>query len=208
MTQASPFPDSFFDKQDAGDDALFYSFPRKVVHIDDHAIGRVRDLYTELLPPGGRYLDLMSSWRSHLPESLRPTHVTGLGMNAEEMADNPQLDTHLVQNLNQRPTLPFEDNSFDAAMCCVSVQYMQQPVKVFSEVSRVLKPGAPFVVTFSNRCFPSKAVRAWLAATDAQHMALVASYFEAAGNWASIDSRAYTPAHADPLFAVWGYRKT
>lgn len=206
MTSATPYPDHFFDKQDASDDALFYSFPRKVVHIDDHAIGRVRDLYAELLPPGGRYLDLMSSWRSHLPDSLRAAHVTGLGMNAEEMAENPQLATHIVQNLNQRPTLPFEDAGFDAAMCCVSVQYLQQPVKVFSEVSRVLKPGAPFVVTFSNRCFPSKAVRAWLTSSDAQHVALVASYFEAAEHWTGIDSRAYTPTHADPLYAVWGYR--
>ncbi len=207
MLSLPDFPDEYFQKQDNRDDSQFYSFPRKVVHIDDYAIARVRDLFHELLPPGGVYLDLMSSWRSHLPNSLFPARVVGLGMNAEEMADNPQLDTYTVQNLNQQPKLPFEDQTYDGAFCTVSAQYLQQPIAVFREVCRVLRPNAPFIVTFSNRCFPSKAVRAWLSRTDAQHIALVTTYFEKAGQWADINSRQYISSGSDPLFAVWAKRR-
>jgi len=203
----SDFPVEYFNKRDASDDAEFYKFPRKVVHIDDGAIGRVREHFTALLPPGGTYLDLMSSWRSHLPDDLKPARVVGLGMNAAEMEDNPQLDQYLVQNLNQNQTLSFDDATFDAAFCTVSVQYLQHPVAVFAEVGRVLKPGAPFIVTFSNRCFPTKAVAVWLGSADAQHMALVTKYFEDAGNWAGIKADAFTPQRGDPLYAVWAFRK-
>lgn len=203
------FPSEFFRRQDESDDAIFYIPPRKVVHIDEAAIAAVRDLLGQVLPPGGVYLDLMSSWRSHLPEGLKPKRVVGLGMNAEEMADNPQLDKYLVHNLNHDPQLPFEDTIFDGAFCTVSVQYLIDPVMVFAEVNRVLKPGGPFVVSFSNRCFPNKAVAGWLGTTDQQHLALVTHYFEQSGGWYGLQAFQHEPprpgAH-DPLYAVWGMK--
>jgi SAM-dependent methyltransferase len=177
-----PFPSEYFQRYDESDDSLFYTLPRKVVHIDDTAIHAVKILFKELLPPGGVYLDLMSSWRSHLPDDLKPKRVVGLGMNQAEMSDNPQLNQHVVHNLNVDPILPFEDEVFDAAFCTVSVQYLTHPIEVFAEVNRVLKSGAPFVVTFSNRCFPNKAIALWMATTDKQHLALVTQYFEESGN--------------------------
>src|SRR5690349_16445073 len=131
----SPFPDSYFQRPDESDDSLFYVAPRKVVHIDDGAIQALREQFAALLPQGGVYLDLMSSWRSHLPDTLKPSHVIGLGMNAEEMHDNPQLSRHVVHNLNIDPVLPFESAAFDAAFCTVSVQYLTQPIAVFREVN-------------------------------------------------------------------------
>ncbi len=125
----------------------------------------------------------MSSWRSHLPESFRAGSVVGLGLNAEEMADNPQLTSHVVHDVNADPHLPFGDEAFDGAMCAVSIQYVTHPLLIFREVHRVLRPGAPFVVSFSNRCFPTKAAAVWLATTDEQHRALVCAAFEAAGGW-------------------------
>jgi len=199
----------WFAKQDDTADDLFYQPVRKVVHIDDAAIRAVTALYRELLPAGGAILDLMSSWRSHLPPDLAYRRVAGLGMNAEELADNPQLSEFVVQNLNQRPELPYADGEFDAACCCVSVQYLQKPVAVFRAVRRVLKPGAPFVVTFSNRCFPTKAVNLWRYTDDRQHQEVVALYFAAAGNWTGITGREdRPPAHSDPLYAVWAYTTT
>ena len=199
----SPFPDSYFQRPDNSDDSLFYVAPRKVVHIDDGAINALREQFALLLPPGGVYLDLMSSWRSHLPDTLKPARVIGLGMNSEEMRDNPQLSRHVVHNLNIDPTLPFEATAFDAAFCTVSVQYLTQPVEVFREVSRVLKPGAPFDVSFSNRCFPTKAVAVWQSTTDAQHLALVTHYFEDAGGWSDITAWQKRNASSDPLYIVW-----
>jgi SAM-dependent methyltransferase len=157
-----------------------------------------------VLPAGGRLLDLMSSWRSHLPEGFRFREVVGLGLNAEEMVDNPQLTRSLVHDLNRDPRLPFGNDEFDAAMCAVSVQYLTDPLQVFREVHRVLRPGAPFVVSFSNRCFPTKAIAVWLGTTDRQHVALVRAYFEAGGGWTDVTEEDRSPGDdADPLYAVW-----
>lgn len=194
-------PDEYFERHDDSPDEQFYIYPRKVVHIDEGAIAALWNVYAQWLPPGGAYLDLMSSWRSHLPDTLKPERVTGLGMNAEEMADNPQLDDYAVQNLNRNPVLPYADDEFDAAMCAVSVQYLTQPVAVFREVRRVLKPGAPFVVSFSNRCFPTKAVAVWVKSSDRQHLALVTRYFELAGGWQDLAAEMVQGRH-DPLYIV------
>ncbi len=147
----------------------------------------------------------MSSYRSHLPDDVPASGVVGLGMNAVEMAQNPQLDQYVVHDLNLSPVLPFEDTVFDAAVCAVSVQYLTQPVEVFAQVYRVLKPGGVFVVAFSNRCFPTKAVQAWLAGNDAQHVALVTGYFANSAKWQGTTNVAKTGAH-DPLYVVWGYK--
>jgi SAM-dependent methyltransferase len=196
-----------YTRDDESPDDHFYVPPRKVVHIDDEAIAALGRVYGELLPHDGRLLDLMSSWRSHLPAGLRTREVIGLGMNAEEMADNPQLTSHVVHDVNRDPRLPFDDASFDGAICAVSVQYVIHPLRLFREVHRVLRPDAPFVVTFSNRCFPTKAVAVWLDTTDEQHMALVRAYFEKAGGWKDVTAEDRSPTgDANPLFAVWARR--
>jgi SAM-dependent methyltransferase len=148
----------------------------------------------------------MSSWRSHLPTDADDVarEVVGLGMSADEMADNPQLDVVVVHDLNRDPRLPFADHEFDAVVCAVSVQYLVHPVEVFADVRRVLVPGGPVVVSFSNRCFPTKAVAAWLYANDAAHRRLVRGYLEAAGFADVTDEQ--VPTSDDPLFVVWGVR--
>ena len=140
-------PPEAYARNDESPDDQFYSFPRKVVHIDEGAIAALGHLYAERLPAGGRILDLMSSWRSHLPEDLLLGDVVGLGMNAEEMAENPQLTRSIVHDVNRDPRLPFGADEFDGAVCAVSIQYMTDPLSVFREVHRVLRPGAPFVVS-------------------------------------------------------------
>jgi len=204
----NPFPADFFQRQDMSDDSFFYGAPRKVVHIDSHAIAALTAVYKELLPIGGIYLDLMSSWRSHYPPELKPSRVVGLGMNADEMSDNDQLDKYVVHNLNQNPNLPYESGLFDAVTCTVSVQYLTNPIAVFAEVHRVLKPNGQFIVSFSNRCFPNKAVAIWLSSTDEQHIALVGQFFQMSGKWAELTAQKTNPAegypaHADPLYVVW-----
>ena len=189
-----------FARIDPSDDAIFYIPERKVVHIEAGAIDALRSVYAEVLPPGGRVLDLMSSWRSHLPDGLGP--VTGLGMNEAELADNPQLDQFVIHDLNRTPVLPFADASFDGVACAVSVQYLIHPVEVSSEVRRVLVPGGPFVVSFSNRCFPTKAVAIWMAGSNEDHRALVSGYLTAAGFSAVRDDQVPTPD--DPLWVVQG----
>jgi SAM-dependent methyltransferase len=201
-------PPAAFARDDEAGDAEFYVFPRKVVHIDDGAIAALGRLYAEVLPAGGRLLDLMSSWRSHLPEGFRAGDVVGLGLNAEEMAENPHLTSHVVHDLNREPRLPFEDEEFHGAMCAVSIQYVTHPLLVFREVWRVLRPGAPFVVSFSNRCFPTKAVAVWLDSTDQRHLTLVRAYFETAGGWVDLREEDRSSGDdGDPLYAVWARKR-
>lgn len=201
-----PYPEVYFSRQDEADDREFYAVARKVVHIDDAAIATLRGtVLADTLASGGAILDLMSSWRSHLPESIPFESVIGLGLNASEMADNPQLTASVVHDLNAAPELPFADAAFDAVICTASVQYLVRPVEVFSEVRRVLKPGGVFVVSFSNRCFPDKAVWVWLFTDDEKHQALVSDYFRRAG-FVKIAARAYQHGGSDPLFVVKGHR--
>ena len=135
---------------------------------------------------------------------MRFRDVVGLGLNAEEMADNPQLTRAIVHDVNGDPRLPFGDEAFEGAMCAVSIQYLTAPLVVFREVRRVLRPGAPFIVSFSNRCFPTKAVAVWLGTTDPQHVALVRAYFEGTGGWVDVTEEDRSPGDdGDPLYAVW-----
>lgn len=194
-------PPDAFRRADESADARFYAVPRFVQHIDAGAQAAVTDLYRRHVPAGGDVLDLMSSWTSHLPPDVAYGRVAGLGMNAEELAANPRLTEWTVQSLNDRPTLPYADAAFDAALCCVSVQYLVRPAEVFAEVRRVLRPGARFIVTFSNRCFPTKAVLAWRALDDAGHLALVRQYAEA-GEFDAVEVAVHRPPGGDPLFGV------
>ena len=198
-------PPGAFGKADTGSDLLFYGTPRLVTHIDDGAVAAVTALYREVLPPGGAILDLMSSWVSHLPPEVSYGSVRATGMNAAELEANPRLTSFRVQDLNREPVLGLEDASVDACTICVSVQYLERPVAVLREVARVLRPGGPVAVTFSNRCFPTKAVAIWSALDGPGQCRLVALYMERAG-FERIEQRTLAPPgrRADPLWAVIG----
>jgi len=195
------FPDGFFSRMDEADDRQFYRSARLVTHIDDQAIAGVGRFY-EHLEISGRVLDLMSSWISHFVEA--PEHLTVLGMNADELAANPQATGAVVGDLNHSPSLPFADESFDGATCCVSVDYLTRPLEVFDEVARVLRPGSVFCTTFSNRCFPSKVIQGWAQTDDRTHVAIVSEYFRLSGPWTEPEAGlADGDGPRDPLFAVW-----
>lgn len=204
MSDIPGLPPAAFAKQDDSDDAEFYAPVRLVTHIDDGAIAALTGFYRSVLKPGSVLLDLMSSWVSHLPEDLAIAACIGHGMNAEELAANPRLTRRFIQNLNRETMLPLESGLCDAALCCVSVQYLQKPVEVFAEVRRVLKSGAPFIVSFSNRCFPTKAVAIWRSLDMPDQAALVRLYFEQAG-FSAIEARVLADGRSsDPLIAVMG----
>ena len=165
-------------KLDDTNDLDFYDYPRFVTHVDRGFIDRLTNLYREQLQPNTRILDLMSSWVSHLPEDMQFAHVKGHGMNEEELAKNPQLDDYFVQNLNQNPKLPLEDADFDAVLVTVSVQYLQYPEAILSEIYRVLKANGVVIISFSNRMFYQKAIAAWRDGTDTDRVNLVRKYFQ------------------------------
>jgi hypothetical protein len=204
-----PFRPEHFARLDESPDPQFYSFPRKVVHIDDAAIEAVKQFFADVLPPDGVILDLLSSWRSHWPEGFPKQRLVGLGLNAEEMAENPDLDEYVVHDINAEPRLPFDENTFNAVVLTVSIQYVTKPIEVFQDVNRVLKPGGLFAVIFSNRMFPTKAVAVWRALNDGQHIKLVNSYFHYAGNFVALEARDHTPPadeYTDPVYVVMAHK--
>jgi SAM-dependent methyltransferase len=200
-----PFRPEHFQRLDENPDTLFYEFPRKVVHIDDAAIAAVKQFFQETLPPDAMVLDLLSSWRSHWPEGFPKQRLVGLGLNAEEMAENPHLDDYVVHDVNADQRLPFPDDEFDAVVLTVSIQYITRPIELFQDVNRILKPGGLFAVIFSNRMFPTKAVAVWRAMDDEQHIKLINSYFHYAGNFDAPEAQDRTPLaddYTDPVYVV------
>lgn len=204
-------------KLDDTSDRLFYDYPRFVTHVDQGFIQQLTQLYRERLQPQIRVLDLMSSWVSHLPEEIEFAHVEGHGLNAEELAKNPRLDHFFVQDLNQNPQLPLADQSFDAVLNAVSVQYLQYPEAVFAEIHRILKPGGVAIVSFSNRMFYQKAIQVWRDGSEASRVQLVRGYFAtvpgftepeiisrtaALGGWLQW----WNPNAGDPFYAVIAQR--
>jgi len=214
------FSDDPFRRQDEEDDGMFYRQPRMVQHIDDTAIGVIGQIYGQHLAPGMRVLDLMSSWQSHVPAGAGLSDLTGLGMNDEELAANPQLTKRVVHDLNRDPSLPFAADHFDAAVCTVSVEYLTRPGEVFEELVRVLRPGAPLLVTFSDRWFPPKAIRIWPHLHEFERLGLVSEYFRRTGRFQELETVSvrglprpvddkYFPERifSDPVFAMIGKKE-
>ncbi|MDO8910913.1 MAG: methyltransferase domain-containing protein [Phenylobacterium sp.] len=204
MSPLSQLPPDAFAREDEGDDAAFYAQARLKTHIDEAAIAALTGFYRQVLPAGGAVLDLMSSWVSHLPPEVAYGEVIGHGMNPEELAANPRLTRWFVQDLNRDPRLDLADKSLDAAMICVGIQYLQQPVDVLAQVVRTLRPGAPLVVSYSNRCFPTKAVAVWRDLGPQGHARLIELYLEEAGFTGVEIHRLKDGRGGDPLTVVLG----
>ena len=209
-----------FDRKDEHPDERFYASPRLVQHIDDTAIEMVRNTHGRFLDKGMRVLDLMSSWQSHVPTNVQLESLVGLGLNTEELKSNRQLTEFTTQDLNLNPILPFGNNTFDAVLNTVSVEYLTDPIAIFREVARVLRPDGHFIITFSNRWFPPKAVQIWEELHDFERMGLVLEYFMRSDCFTHLQTYSirglprphddkYFPElrFSDPVFAVWGQKR-
>jgi len=192
-------------KIDDGDDSAFYDSPRFVTHADDAFVSRLTELYTATLSPGDRVFDAMSSWVSFLP-ALSFERVVGHGLNEAELAANDRLDEFFLQDFNSDQTLPLADERFDAVCCALSVQYLQYPVEIFGEFARILAPDGVAVVSFTDRMFPTKAIRAWRVASMDERARLVERYFEAGGFERTL--RVIDQPGTDPFYAVVGHVRT
>lgn len=189
------------EKIDSSNDEGFYESPRFVTHADDAFVSRLTELYRDVMAPGDRVFDAMSSWVSFLPP-VSLGHVVGHGLNESELEANEQLDEYFVQNFNTDQALPVDDGAFDVVCCALSVQYLQYPGEIFSEFARTLAPDGTAVVSFTNRMFPTKAVYAWRSRSMDERAALVEEYLSA-GGFAETDRVVDHPG-TDPFYAVVG----
>ncbi len=214
------FSDVSFARDDETPDSEFYAMPRFTNHMDVTAIEMVRHTYGRFLNDGMRVLDLMSSWQSHIPGKLKLEKFSGLGLNEEELKRNQQLSDYVVHDLNADPSLPFESNSFDAVLCTVSIEYLVHPLSVFDEIARILEPQGYFIITFSNRWFPTKAIKIWRDIHEFERMGLVLEYFIRSESFSELKTYSirglprprddkYFPdlRFSDPVYAVWGRKR-
>lgn len=201
-----PFSPRDFSRADESSDAYFYSQPRVgVFHIDAQAVRALTKFYATSLPPAADVLDLCSSWVSHLPDKYQANSVTVLGMNQDELDANVRATKRIVQDLNKHPTLPFADNSFDVVTNVVSVDYLTRPLEVFKEMGRVLRPGGKAIMSFSNRCFPTKAIDIWCRTSDTEHVFIVGCYFHYSGAFERARAHDLKPGLfglSDPMYVV------
>ncbi len=206
-----------FLRENEGNDIFFYEEPRLVTHIDETALSVIQKIYGKFLQNGMKVLDLMSGWKSHIPKNVRLESLVGLGLNKKEMENNDQLTGYTIHNLNNHPYLPFNDKEFDVVICSVSVEYLTNPIEVFSQIARILKPNGYFVLTFSNRWFPSKAVNIWKELHEFERVGLVLEYFLQSAKYTNLETysmrglprpendKYYTKlVMSDPIYAVWG----
>jgi SAM-dependent methyltransferase len=178
----SPNREELFSRLVEEDDSAFYSRERLVPHLDSLALETIEKLIgTLIVEDNPVILDLMTSWDSHIPERLHSHNITGLGLNETELKRNPVLSEYVLHDLNRNWHLPFPNNSFDIVLNTVSVDYLTRPVEVFREVGRILKPGGLFLVIFSNRMFPEKAVKIWRESGEEERIQLVEYYFQKSG---------------------------
>jgi SAM-dependent methyltransferase len=217
--QTDYFSPEAFTRDDEKPDAQFFEKPRYVQHIDTTAIEMVKNTYGRFLNDNMQVLDLMSSWQSHVPANLSLKSLVGLGLNERELKKNSRLSETVVQDLNVNSRLPFESNSFDAVICTVSVEYLVNPLVIFEEVSRVLRSDGYFIATFSNRWFPTKAIKIWTELHEFERMGMVLEYFIRSGGFKNLQTYSlrglprphddkYYPdlRYSDPIYAVWGQK--
>ncbi len=215
------FREGDFSRLDETNDSIFYARDRFVEHLDSVALSTVQNLIGDLIVEEGPViLDLMASRDSHIPDTVKPTQLVGLGLNRNELLANKELSDRIVHDLNRNPRLPFPDSTFDSILNTVSVDYLTKPIEVFAEGCRVLKPGGLYVVIFSNRFFPEKVVKIWREASEEERIILVQKFFEIAGGFDDpevfvskgrprprTDNYAHLPIASDPIYAVYAQKK-
>ncbi len=197
FTQASAEPDkSFWARQDL--DSL----------MDMGARTAITALYRTALPVGGRSLDLMCGAMSHLPEDATFQEFIGIDVNKAALQANPALTSFKEQDLNQDTSLPFDDASFDGALLCDGMAYLTKPQQVLEEIRRILRPGAPLIISFSDRFVPAKAVAIWQALEPEDRVRLTSALMQRAG-FVELDTGEVVPpedltAWQDTVHAVIG----
>lgn len=213
--QGMPFLRKFED-----DDAIFYDSVETKTPVDQVAIEQLSQCYAKHLKNNMKILDLMSGPNSYLPENTAPLDVTGLGLKECDLQANSALHQYVIHDLNSTPILPFEDQQFDAVICSFSVEYMVQPVAVFKQVARILKPGGVFVIAFSDRYYDKKVIALWDDVHTFERVGIVLEYFRLSGEYEDLfadsiqglirhndDPFVSKTAYSCPMFMISGKRK-
>ena len=160
-------------KLDETDDAIFYSEPRFVYHLDSNFRKCLKNVYKKEIFKDSVVLDLMSSWDSYLPKETKYKKIIGHGLNKQELTRNKALEEYWVQNFNLDQKIPLEDQSIDACLMVAAWQYLQYPELLAREISRILSSEGKFLISFSNRAFWHKSPNIWVNSNEEERIIYV-----------------------------------
>ena len=107
----------------------------------------------QVIDPGDRVVDLMCGRYSYCYSDV------GVDISEGMLRSNIDTDCKIVVDLNTAG-MPFSNKVFDAAVMVSGIGYLGNPEHVFAEVSRVLKPGGKFVVTYTGQSV-ARIVESW-----------------------------------------------
>jgi SAM-dependent methyltransferase len=132
---------------------------RLLPEVEYHQNKYARKLDTSLRR-GHRWLDLGAGARLHggwggcSQEELaeRASLVVGCDVAAPGLRQNPHLT---AATLADGGRLPFADSTFDLVTANMVLEHLSEPVVVFQEIGRVLRPGGHFVFVTPNRGHPA-----------------------------------------------------
>lgn len=188
------YPPQVFARDDEGSDAEFWAAPRFVHYVDvaaRHSLklhyGETLQEYADAEDDGIAVLDVMASWASHYPD-MHYALAAGVGLQLEELQRNGLLDEHHVVDVNAAPKLNLPTAAFHLVTLAFSMDLVTQPLGLFSEMLRVLKPGGTCIVAFSNKVIPAKSTALWKASSSAEQAVVVADCF----HWAQGDGCSFS----------------
>lgn len=115
------------------------SWLRTRIEVNWYESLRLMDQAKAQTPAGARVLDA-GSGEGRYKEYFNHTRYVGLDLAVGDVAwDYSELDA--VGDLRE---IPFAGNLFDAAVCIQTLEHVNDPFQVISEIARVLKPGGRF----------------------------------------------------------------
>ena len=168
-------------KPDETNDNEFYSNPKFVYHLDSNFRRNLSELYAKEIQNDSFVLDLMSSWDSYLPKTIKYKKVIGHGLNKEELKRNKAFDDYWIQNFNINQKIPLENEIVDYCLMVAAWQYLQYPEKIAEEIARILNKNGKVMIAFSNRAFWHKAPNIWTYSSENERIEYVRNILVANG---------------------------
>lgn len=106
----------------------------------------------ELIPKKGKILDLGCGDGAYTREIVNNNLIVGSDFDFDILPKEKYGNSFFI-NANAE-VLPFKDKSFDSVICVDVIEHVKNDLKVFKEISRVLKKDGYLVMSTPNSNFP------------------------------------------------------